>query len=156
MQNYFSNVPLISKKMDVTEKILQYQSFIDENLMQDLKDIEGRLNRLYSEETEYSQLKSSVQAIKENYKEGFKTQVEVGCDMFIQAEVSNVSEIIVDVGLGYHLEMDTEETIRYSDIRLNILKLQIEHALKQTIKIKGHIKLVLLAIHELKNKSNPS
>lgn len=63
------------------------ETFVNDYLRRDLTTYELHLDQLNAEIMEFIQLKNMVESISTDFKEGFKTQVNIGGNCFIQ--VSN-------------------------------------------------------------------
>lgn len=82
-------------------------------------------------------------------------QVDIGCGVSVFAEVTEFDKMNIDIGLGIMLEMDYDEAEKYADIRLNLIRKEINHLRNLAVDIKVHIKLVLLAVYELQLSVKP-
>lgn len=137
--------------MEIKSKITEYKNFIEEKLKPDLKDIEIILADKASKYKEWNELKNVVDVIKD-FKEkdrDMHIQMELGSDIRTFGNISDYENFYVDIGLGYLLEMNCDEAIKYSDIRLRLLKKEIDQLRKLAVNVKVHIKMVLLALNEL-------
>lgn len=137
--------------MEIKSKITEYKNFIEEKLKPDLKDIEIILADKASKYKEWNELKNVVDVIKD-FKEkdrDMHIQMELGSDIHTFGNISDYENFYVDIGLGYLLEMNCDEAIKYSDIRLRLLKKEIDQLRKLAVNVKVHIKMVLLALNEL-------
>lgn len=138
--------------MEVTEKenkIKEYHKFIDETLKVDLKEIESILEKKVEKYKQWEELKDVVNMLRTMQDRDVNLQVPIGCGVFVNAETEPNDTIIVDIGLGCLLEMNYSETEKYSNIRMNLLKKEIEHYRSLAVNVKVKIKLTLLAINEL-------
>ena len=87
--------------------------------------------------------------IKEDYPNGFKTKINIGCNVFAQANVTDAERIYIDIGLGHYLEFTIEEAIPYLNARLLRLDKEFDKLREQLAEVKAHIKMALLGIQEL-------
>lgn len=138
-------------KENIPEKIQDYERFIEEKLKIDLKEIEVILNEKVSKYKEWEEVKNVVETVKDFKKQDsdMLVRVDIGSGIMVTGEVTDYERTYICIGLDYMLEMDPEEAEKYSDIRLRLLKKEIDHFRKLAVNIKVHIKLVLLAINEL-------
>ncbi|KAM8701363.1 hypothetical protein ACLKA7_000661, partial [Drosophila subpalustris] len=83
------------------------EEFINEVLKEDLKRLEVCLNRFNEEIMEYVQLKNTLKRLNDNMKDGYKTQVNIGSNIFMQAHVKEMNKILVNVGKDIYMEMST-------------------------------------------------
>lgn len=132
-------------------KIDEYQKFIDETLKVDLKEIETNLRKKFDKFKEWEELKDIVRMLKMKQDQDVNLQVPIGCNVYVNAETETNDTVLVDVGLGCLLEMNYIETDKYCNIRMGLLKKEIEHYRSFAVNVKVKIKLTLLAINELKS-----
>jgi prefoldin alpha subunit len=143
----------LNMELGLSEKVLRYEGFVNDVLKEDLKKVHMRHEELHSEISEYIQLKNFIQSISDVglSSDGLKTKMNLGCNFYIQANVSNISTILVAVGLGHYLEFTMEEALRFIEKRINLLTLQTEKLKKDSAKTKAMIKLVLGGLHQLQS-----
>ncbi|KAJ8915797.1 hypothetical protein NQ315_004609 [Exocentrus adspersus] len=137
-------------KKDVINKLREYEQFV-EKLKVDLKEIEGILKDKASKYKDWEDVKHVVRTVKE-FKEkdvDMSVRLDIGDDVMVSGEISDYESTYVCIGLGYMLEMDCDEANKYSDIRLKLLKKEIDHYRELAVGVKVHIKMTLLAMHEL-------
>lgn len=136
---------------NIQSKILQFESFINDVLRQDLAALEKKLDEKTSEIAEFLQLKSVINTFKDvgAGKDGFKTKVDMGNNFFVQAKVEDASHILLDVGLGHFVEFTLDEAIVVIDVRIKLFERQVENLRKEIARTNAHIKLVLLGIREI-------
>jgi prefoldin alpha subunit len=142
-------------ELGISEKVLRYESFVNDVLKEDLKKVHTRYEGLTSEIAEYIQLKNFIQSTLDiRGSGGIKTKMDLGCNFYIQANISDTSTILVDVGLGHYVEFSMEEALRFIEKRVNLLTLQIEKLRKDSAKTKAMIKLVLGGLHQLQSSKS--
>lgn len=129
-------------------RITQIEAFINDVLKEDLKHLELHLNQFNEEIMEYVQLKNTVQTFGDHMPDGYKTQLNIGSNIFMQARVKQMDKILVNVGKEVYLEMDMQEAIRYSDMRVKILTKQADVVREESIKKRTQIKMALIAMSE--------
>lgn len=98
----------------------------------------------------YSQLKQTLDCIsKVDTADGIRTQVNIGSNFYVQAQIPDPSRIYVDVGLGLHVELTIDEAKKFSLGKVDNLTKELEESGKRSAKIKGQIKFVMEALREL-------
>lgn len=135
----------------VGKKIKHYEHFIEKVLKKDLKDIQLELKKRSEKYQEWQNVKNVLKTVNE-FKEKDRDMVlkiNLNNDVMVTGEINDYEQTYINIGLGYLLEMDCEEANKYSDIRLKLLKKEIEHFRELAVNVKVHIKLTLLAINEL-------
>ncbi|XP_078065057.1 protein UXT [Mustelus asterias] len=78
-----------------------------------------------------------------------KTEVDLGCNFYVQAKVPDSSMIYVSVGYGFFVELTFPEALRFIERKSLQLTESAEKLSKDAAKIKGHIRMVLEALYEL-------
>jgi prefoldin alpha subunit len=143
-------------ELGVSEKVLRYESFVNDILKEDLKKVHSRFETLNSEIAEYIQLKNFIQSISDVDLStgGLKTKMDLGCNFYIQANISHTSTILVAVGLGHYVEFTMEEALRFIEKRVNLLTVQTEKLKKDSAKTKAMIKLVLGGLQQLQSSKS--
>ncbi|XP_054010938.1 protein UXT homolog [Hylaeus anthracinus] len=133
---------------DQQQKILKIETFINDVLKEDLAKLEKKLDDKNADIAEFIQLKSIIETLQSNEfdKNGFKTQVDIGQNFFIEAQVPDASTILLDVGLGHYVEFLLNDAITIINVRIKLLEQQIVHFRKQIAMTNAHIKLLLLTI----------
>ncbi|XP_033160972.1 probable prefoldin subunit 5 isoform X2 [Drosophila mauritiana] len=97
---------------------------------------------------EYLQLKNTLQTFDTHLPDGYKTQVNIGSNVFMQARVRKMDSILVDVGKNVFLDMSIPEAERYCDTRVKILTKQSDVLREESVKKRAQIKMALIAISE--------
>lgn len=141
---------------DINETVIKYETFINDVLKEDLKQVELRLQEVNIEITDLIQQKHSLKVVtdEKTHPNGFKTQVNLGCNFFMEASVVDTSKLLMNVGLNHYLEFTVEEAFRYLDVRIKAFEKKAEELKNQSAETKAHIKLMLFHIGEMQNKQN--
>ncbi|XP_033160965.1 protein UXT homolog isoform X1 [Drosophila mauritiana] len=129
-------------------RITQIEEFINEVLKEDLRQLEKCIGRFNEEIMEYLQLKNTLQTFDTHLPDGYKTQVNIGSNVFMQARVRKMDSILVDVGKNVFLDMSIPEAERYCDTRVKILTKQSDVLREESVKKRAQIKMALIAISE--------
>ncbi|CAM8939907.1 unnamed protein product [Rhodiola kirilowii] len=131
------------------EKVQRFEDFVDRRLKPDLvKAIEER-DKVFEKQKVFSDLKRNIQRLEDNNVTNLKTMVNLGSEVYAQAESVNTSRIFVDVGLGFHVEFTWSEALKFISVREEKLAKEIEDYTQLIASIKARIKLVLQGIREL-------
>ncbi|XP_020803620.1 protein UXT homolog [Drosophila serrata] len=129
-------------------RITQIEEFINEVLKEELRQLEQWIGQYNEEIMEYVQLKNTLQTFDTHLSEGYKTQVNIGSNIFMQARVRQMDRILVNVGKDVYLEMTLPEAEQFSDVRVKILTKQSEVLREESVKKRAQIKMALIAISE--------
>lgn len=137
--------------LQTQQKILQFETFVNDVLKADLAKLDEKLDAKNADVAEFLQLKSVITTFQNTNieKTGFKTKVDIGNNFFIQAHIPDASKILLDVGLGHYIEFDLNEALIVINIRIKLLERQIAHLQKMIARTNAHIKLTLIVIRDL-------
>lgn len=80
-----------------------------------------------------------------------KSLVDLGSEVYCQAQVQDTSSVYISIGLGFHLECSLDEAPRVIELRRAVARAKLEDATTQSAKIRAHIKLVEGGLMELMN-----
>lgn len=61
----------------------EVNTLINDKLRKDLGHLEDALNRINEEIIDYMQLEKTIEFVKEQKSEGFKTKIDVGANLFM-------------------------------------------------------------------------
>ena len=86
-------------------KIAEYERFIGERLQPDLLAAEEARARAQREIAQWEGLVANARGLQERGQEELRTMVDLGSQVYCQAEVPDTSRLFVAVGLGFHAEM---------------------------------------------------
>ncbi|XP_038578642.1 protein UXT [Micropterus salmoides] len=134
---------------NVDQKVLQYENFINEVLKTDLQKVLDQRDSVYEKISQYLQLKNTIQSLQESSSQRLKTDVDLGCNFYVQAEVEDASRIFVAVGYGFFVEMTHDEALRFIEKKTSQLTAFTEQLTKDASKIKANIRMVLEGLREL-------
>ncbi|PZC72459.1 hypothetical protein B5X24_HaOG211131 [Helicoverpa armigera] len=140
---------------NIEETILKYENFINDVLKEDLRNLELRLQQVNAEIADLIQQKHTLKVItdKEIHPNGFKTQVNLGCNFFMEAAVVDTSKMLMNIGLNHHLEFTVDEANKYLDVRIKAFESKAKELQIKAAETKAHIKLMLFGIGELQDKA---
>ncbi|XP_059058313.1 protein UXT [Achroia grisella] len=142
-------------ELKIDETILKYETFINDVLKEDLRQLHDRLQYVNAEMSDLIQQKHTLKVVnnKQMHPHGFKTQVNIGCNFFMEAEVPDTSTLLMDIGLNHYLELSIDDANRFLDIRIKAYEKKAQELQQNAAEIKAHIKLMLFGIAELQNNA---
>ncbi|XP_069033873.1 protein UXT [Embiotoca jacksoni] len=140
---------------NVQQKVFQYENFISEVLQKDLQKVIEQRDLVYEKISQYLQLKNTIQSLKEAESPRLKTDVDLGCNFYVQAEVEDASRIFVAIGFGFFVEMTYDEALRFIEKKTSQLTAFTEQLTKDSAKIKANIRMVLEGLRELQGLEEP-
>ncbi|CAI5795871.1 protein UXT isoform X1 [Podarcis raffonei] len=133
----------------VQEKVLQYEAFVSEVLQRDLRKVLEQRDQVYEKMAQYLQLKNIIERLQETGSQELTTQVDLGCNFYVNAEVPDASTIFVALGYGFFVELTLPEALAFIEKKNKLLTELSEALTKDSAKIKANIRMVLEGLHEL-------
>lgn len=128
------------------------ETFINDYLRVDLAEYEKHIIRLNAEIMEFEQLKSMVNVVLTHLSDGFKAQVNIGGNCFVEARVQDTEHILIDVGLHHYVEFTLPEAIKFCTFKIQMLANQANVIREESIKTRANIKLALMCLDERSSK----
>jgi len=136
--------------MSRPKSIEEVEYFINDKLKLELGNLDNALNKANEDIMEYMQLEKTIEFIKTNKSDGFKTQIDVGSNMFMEASVDKIEPILINVGLNVYLELSTEEALKFLEQKIKILNKESEIIREESLKVRAEIKILLMYLAERK------
>ncbi|XP_055025178.2 protein UXT [Misgurnus anguillicaudatus] len=134
---------------NISKKVLQYETFINDVLRRDLQKVLDQRDGVYEKISEYLQLKNTIKSLQEADSKELKTDVDLGCNFYVQAHVPDSSKIFVAVGYGFFVEFTHAEALKFIEKKTDQLTAYTEVLTKDAAKIKANIRMVLEGLREL-------
>lgn len=131
-----------------SEKAKHIESFVNDNLRRDLQGYDNFLIKTNGEIMEFVQLKNTVQHIRDHMSDGFKTQMDIGANFFMQAKVNDPNTIKVNIGLNHYVDFTLDEAIKFCDFKVKMLQNEADVIREKSIETRAKIKLALLCLNE--------
>ncbi|KAG6763954.1 hypothetical protein POTOM_031404 [Populus tomentosa] len=91
----------------IQEKIHKFEEFVDGHL-------KPQLVRAIAER---SDLRRNIENLEKNSVTNLRTMVNLGSEVYMQADVPDTQRIFVDVGLGFHVEFTWTEALNFIALR---------------------------------------
>ena len=118
-----------------------------------------RRDAVYSDLADYLQLRNITEKLQEQQQgqqnEELKTLVDLGCNFYARARVSDPSHICVAVGYGFFVEFTLDEALAFIDQKTAYLTEQAQRLTAQASEISARVKLVMEALKELQFGNQP-
>ncbi|MCD7456806.1 hypothetical protein HAX54_033289 [Datura stramonium] len=131
------------------EKVRRFEEFVDRRLKPDLVHAIAERDKVFEQQKIFSDLRSNIENLEKNSVTNLRTLVNLGAEVYTQADVPDTTRIFVDVGLGFHVEFTWSEALNYISAREEKLARQIEEYTRLIASIKAQIKMVCEGIREL-------
>nr|CAG4639731.1 EOG090X0MWD [Daphnia magna]SVE80550.1 EOG090X0MWD [Daphnia magna]SVE81117.1 EOG090X0MWD [Daphnia magna]SVE82323.1 EOG090X0MWD [Daphnia magna]SVE82886.1 EOG090X0MWD [Daphnia magna] len=136
-------------KKTLLPKIQQYEKFVNEVLRSKLKSCLAARENYVSDIQEYLQLLKTIKNLDEFDVNPLKTKVDLGCGFFVQAEVPDVSTILVSVGFGFFLELTLTEACTFITKKVEQIGGRVKVLEEEASHIKADIKMMLNTLGQL-------
>ncbi|XP_048427495.1 protein UXT homolog [Pyrus x bretschneideri] len=137
--------------MDISRqnKIQKFEEFVDQRLKPDLVRAIAQRDKVFEQQKVFSDLRKNIENLEKNSVTSLRTLVNLGSEVYMQADVPDTQRIFVDIGLGFHVEFTWSEALNYISQREEKLARQVEECTNLIASIKAQIKLVCEGIREL-------
>lgn len=135
-------------------KLLRYEAFVSDTLQRDLMKVLENRDAVYEKISQYLQLKNVIERLREAPSQTLETQVDLGCNFYVNAEVPDSSRIFVALGFGFFAELTLEEALKFIEKKNKMLTETSEQLTRDAANIKAHIRLVLEGLRELQDLPN--
>ncbi|KAJ4960183.1 hypothetical protein NE237_020093 [Protea cynaroides] len=137
------------------EKVQRFEEFVDRRLKPDLVRAIGERDKVFEQQKVFLDLRRSIENLERNGVTSLRTMVNLGSEVYMQADVPDTRHIFVDIGLGFHVEFTWSEALEFISKKEERLARQIEEYTHLIASIKAQIKLVCEAV-ELQPSSSYS
>lgn len=134
-------------------KIQKFEAFVEEKLKPDLLHVISERDKVMDRQKIFSDLSKNIKLLEQNKLRKLKTMINLGSEIYAQAEVPDTNRIYVDIGLGFHVEFTWSEALQFIEVKEEMLARQVEEHTHQIANVKSQIKLVGEGIKELMNLS---
>ncbi|KAL9269429.1 UXT-like protein [Drosera capensis] len=131
------------------EKLKKLEEFVDRRMKPRLVQVIAERDKVLEQQKIFSDLKKNIQNLEDNSVTRLDTLVNLGSEVYMQAEVPDTRHIFVDIGMGFHVEFTWSEALKFISMREEKLSKQLEEHCKQIATINAEIKMVCEGIREL-------
>ncbi|KMZ62874.1 Protein UXT [Zostera marina] len=131
------------------EKIVKFEEFVDRRLKPDLVQAIAMRDKVFQKQKIFLDLKRNIGNLQKNEVNSLQSMINLGSEVYMQADVPDTRRIFVDVGLGFHVEFTWSEALDFIEVREARLQRQIEEYTQLIASIKTQIKMVCEGIREL-------
>ncbi|EER97481.1 hypothetical protein BDA96_02G379500 [Sorghum bicolor] len=131
------------------EKVRKFEEFVDQRLKPDLANAIAQRDKVFEQQKTFLDLKRNIENLERNGVTSMRSMVNLGSEVYMQAEVPDTRHIFVDIGLGFHVEFTWQEALQFISVREARLTRQIDEYTHLIASIKAQIKLVCEGIREV-------
>ncbi|CAN6199671.1 unnamed protein product [Urochloa humidicola] len=128
------------------DKVRKFEEFVDRRLKPDLAKAIAQRDKVFEQQKTFLDLKRNIENLERNGVTSMRSMVNLGSEVYMQAEVPDTRHIFVDIGLGFHVEFTWQEALQFISVRQ---ARQIDEYTHLIASIKAQIKLVCEGIREL-------
>ncbi|XP_031399448.1 protein UXT homolog isoform X2 [Punica granatum] len=133
----------------VPEEVRKCEEFMDRKMKPSLVRATNERNKLFEQQKIFSDLRKNIENLQKNSITNLRTMVNIGSEVYMQAEVPDTQRIFVDIGYGFHVEFTWDEALNYIPLREELLARQIEECTRRIVRIKADIKRIHEGIRQL-------
>ncbi|CAN6445381.1 unnamed protein product [Victoria cruziana] len=130
-------------------KVQKFEEFVDKRLKPDLVHAIAERDKVFAQQKVFSHLRKNIEALQNNEVASLRTLVNLGSEVYVQADIPDTRQIFIDIGLGFHVVLTWPEALEFIRIREVRLASQVEEYTRLIASIKAQIKLVCEGIREL-------
>ncbi|NWZ00504.1 UXT protein, partial [Loxia curvirostra] len=128
--------------MAAAEKAQRYEAFVSDVLQRDLRRVQEQRDAVFEQQAQVLQLRSALTRLQDAAAP-LRTQVDLGCNFFVNAEVPDPRRVFVALGFGFFAELTLPEALRHLERRSSLLQRLSDSLTRDGAKIRAHIRLVL-------------
>lgn len=138
-----------ASELNLSEKVLKYETFVNDRLKSDLKTVLDCRDNLISQIASYESLKTCIEKMKQTPVGEIKALADLGCNFYCKAKVLDTSKIFVEIGLGFFVEFTLNEAHHFVEKKLEMLRRDCDVVTEEATQINAKIRLVLEALNEI-------
>ncbi|RZS17693.1 hypothetical protein BHM03_00049884 [Ensete ventricosum] len=99
------------------EKVKKFEDFVDRRLKPDLVKAIAQRDKVFQQQKVFSDLKRNIESLENNGVTRLRSMVNLGSEVYVQADVPDTRRIFVDIGLGFHVEFTWSEALEFISVR---------------------------------------
>ncbi|XP_058717503.1 protein UXT isoform X2 [Poecile atricapillus] len=107
--------------MAAAEKTQRYEAFISDVLQRDLRRVQEQREAVHEQQAQVLQLQAALARLQD-VAAPLHTQVDLGCNFFVSAEVPDPQRVFVALGFGFFAELTLPEALRHLERRSSFLQ----------------------------------
>ncbi|XP_059447789.1 uncharacterized protein LOC132179156 isoform X2 [Corylus avellana] len=99
------------------EKVQRFEEFVDRRLKPDLIQAIAERDKVFEQQKVFLDLRRNIENLQKNSVTSLRTLVNLGSEVYMQADVPDTQRIFVDVGLGFHVEFTWPEALNFISLK---------------------------------------
>ena len=127
----------------------RYAAFVQGRLEGELAERKATLRELRTKRETYLRIESTLLGIEKAGVGELDTRVDIGAGCSVAAHVPSLATVLVNVGLGFHVEMRVPEARAWAAAAAAALDDPITDAARDVANTAAHIRVALASIREL-------
>ncbi|KAH6802036.1 Prefoldin chaperone subunit family protein [Perilla frutescens var. frutescens] len=136
------------------ENVKRLEEFLEERLKPKLLDAIAQRDKVFEKQKIFSDLRRNIENLEKNTVTSMKTLVNLGSEVYTEADAPDTRYIFVEVGFGFYVQLTWSEALNHIAAREKLLSRKIEDYTRIVATIKAEIGLVLEGIKELLKHSH--
>merc|ERR1711916_68476 len=146
-------VVVIMEEIVLREKCKEYDTFLQDRLVPELEERKRVLAALRKEKKSFEDAASSMQSLIDSRMGHVDTLVDLGAGCSMRGHVPSLQTVLVNVGMGFHVEMSLQEALTWATQRAAEMDKPIEDAARSVAETGADIRVALASIHQLLPRS---
>ncbi|QOY41966.1 Prefoldin alpha-like protein [Cryptosporidium parvum] len=126
------------------EEIHKYEDFLENVLQKDLENLLKQKEEVLVKIQEIQKLERNVSIFKEMNLSELNTRTNLGCDVYVDTLIPDLSKICVELSFGFFLELNLDEIPNILSLKQEFEHSKIEKLNHDISSIKARIKVVSL------------
>ncbi|KAH0450297.1 hypothetical protein IEQ34_020989 [Dendrobium chrysotoxum] len=99
------------------EKVRKFEEFVDRRLKPDLVKAVAQRDKVFQQQKVLYPSAVLLWNLEKNGVTSLRTMVNLGSEVFMQADVPDTRHIFVDIGMGFHVEFTWSEALEFISVR---------------------------------------
>ncbi|XP_039146262.1 protein UXT homolog isoform X2 [Dioscorea cayenensis subsp. rotundata] len=99
------------------QKVQKFEDFVEGRLKPDLVNAIAQRDKVFEQQKIFSDLKRNIQVLEKSGATSLRTRVNLGSEVYVQADVPDTRRVFVDIGLGFHVEFTWSEALDFISVR---------------------------------------
>ncbi|XP_077223983.1 prefoldin chaperone subunit family protein isoform X2 [Tasmannia lanceolata] len=99
------------------EKVQKFEEFVDRRLKPDLVRAIAARDKIFEQQKVFSDLKRNIENLEKNGVNCLRSLVNLGSEVYMQADVPDTRHIFVDIGQGFHVEFTWSEALEFISVK---------------------------------------
>ncbi|GAV05781.1 hypothetical protein RvY_15859-1 [Ramazzottius varieornatus] len=134
-------------------KVQQYEEFVNEKLMMDLRKVEARLDKLLLQLNEFQTLQNLIKKLEDKKipDRHMRVYSDLGHNFRVQANIPDPTTIFINIGLETYVEMDLPQASKFVAARAKGLEAGIQSSKTAQQRIKANVRIMLEGLRKIQH-----